>query len=116
MRTAHILRTPNVKRPFWRTDERFPDSANQKVWTDCCGCKQPASETLSRIVETFEMPLGGCGGEANGIGKFVERPIDDWAGVYYDPTVETVCAEGFGCTVNPRKKCGRTLREYWRWG
>lgn len=118
---VHILWTPPIARPWWRTDERCSElSPNDKVWTDCCGCKQPAHETECRAVASWDPPLGGAG-------CYQEPPLP-WqpdrceiepgapTGAYFDGRWETRCADGFGCTVNPRKKCGRELREYWRWG
>lgn len=111
--TMHILFTPAVSAPpFWRTDERLPGLSGERVWTDCCGCKQPSEETDSRIVSYYECPLGG-------FGDYKDIPRSDSlnlpTGAYYDARLETQCAEGFGCTVNPRKKCGRELREMWRY-
>jgi hypothetical protein len=114
----HILWTPTIGRPWWRTDERCNLPANERVWTDCCGCKMPAEETETRLVESWDPPLGG-------MGCYQEEPMP-WAqdrcelsyyptGAYFDPHWDTRCADGFGCTVNPRKKCGRELRETWRY-
>lgn len=117
---AHLLWTPTMARPWWRTDERIPDYTGRKIWTDCCCCRQPAAETDCRITVSWEPPVGG-------FGCYQEEPLP-WAtdrceiepepptGSYFDPRLEVRCAEGFGCTVNPRKKSGRHLREWMRYG
>lgn len=124
----HILTTARLARPWWRTDERFAETAGTKVWTDCCGCKMPADQTDCRLVETWDPPAcGDLGCYQEPTPPWEKTPSgrksrSRWAkpyvptGAYYDPTLDVRCAEGFGCTVNPRKKAGRALREMWRFG
>lgn len=117
---AHILSTPSNARPFWATHERFEETVGTKVWTDCCACRVPAEDTISRIITSYDPPKGGDG-------CYQEEP-DPWAldrcpltpspptGAYYDARIETVCAEGCGCVVNPRKRRGMALRAWMRDG
>lgn len=105
MNPVHILITPAWSiTPAWRTDERHPELAGQKVWTDCCGCKQPSEETDCSYVSYYDWPLGG------------EENMDNLpTGAWYGGDWKVNCHPGFGCTVKPSKKCGRELREMWRW-
>lgn len=102
---THILVTPAASRtPFWRTDERCPETAGRKVWTDCCGCKVPADETDCSYTSYYDYPLGG------------ETNTDDIpTGAYYGGDWHVHCHPGYGCTVKPSKRNGRELREMWRW-
>lgn len=110
--TCHLLVTPTIARLFWATHERFEQAAGSKVWTDCCACKLPAEDTVSRVIASYDCPLGGFGS--------YEAPYDQDAdlpsGAYYDPRIETVCAEGCGCIANPRKRWGLSLRAWMRDG
>lgn len=114
MNHIHILQVGSVPRPWWPTEQRCEEVAGHKVWTDCCSCKLPAEQTDSRYVETWDYPLGDMGGEFIWGGDWEEQ--ESPTAIYFDGRVETRCSDGFGCTVNPRKKSGRSLREYWRFG
>lgn len=105
MGETHILMTPAWSiTPMWRTDERHSELAGKKVWTDCCGCKQPSEQTDCQYVSYFDLPLGD------------DTPVDDWpTGAWFGGDWKVHCHPGFGCTVKPSKKCGRDLREMWRW-
>lgn len=105
MNATHILFTPAASiTPPWRTDERCPETSGRKIWTDCCGCKQPAEETDCVFVSYYDHPLGG-------VASLDELPT----GAYYGGDWHVSCHAGFGCTVKPSKKSGRFLREMWRW-
>lgn len=124
---SHILITPSIARPWWPTHERFECDAAETVWTDCCCCKMPATETDSRYVSSWDPPLGGMGCYQEPPFPWERTPSGRksrarWArpyfptGAYYDGRVETRCADGFGCSSNPRKRRGKNLREMWRHG
>jgi len=77
------------------------------------------SDTISRVVTSFEYPHGGLGcfqypaeegWPKDGIWAAEEFPT----GAYYDPIVQTVCAPNKGCNKNPRRKFGKAGREMWR--
>lgn len=105
MSLLHVLMTPAWSiTPPWRTDERHPETAGKKVWTDCCGCKQPSEQTDCQYVSYYDSPLGG-----------VDNIDDMPTGAYFGGDWRVTCHPGFGCTVKPSKKCGRYLREMWRW-
>lgn len=110
---THILRTDSIARPWWRTDERAPDYAGNKVWTDCCCCRVPAEQTDCRVISSWDPPHGdlGCYQEQPDLAADAYLPT----GAYYEPRLEVRCSEGFGCTVRPRMKWGRHLRECVRW-
>lgn len=109
---AHILVTPSNARPFWATHERFSTAAGIKVWTDCCACKVPAEDTVSRVITSWDCPLGGFGSYEPPYAQDADLPT----GAYYDARIETVCAEGCGCVANPRKRRGMALRAWMRDG
>lgn len=110
--SLHILRTPSCARPFWATHEMFSTASGQKVWTDCCACKVPAEDTVSRVVTSWDYPHGGLGSYEAPYTQEADFPT----GAYYDPRIETVCAEGCGCNANPRKRWGMPLRAAMRDG
>lgn len=112
--SIHVLTTPGIARPWWRSDERMPDAQGRRLWTDCCCCKRPAEETDCRVVSYYDAPLGGFGQyqEAGPAGPDLGPDLP--TGAYYDPDVQVRCAEGFGCTVRPRMRWGRHLRETMR--
>jgi hypothetical protein len=119
----HILITPSIARPWWPTDERFSRPSDEKVWTDCCACKVPASDTISRIVDSWDIPINGDMGCYQEHPCPVDKLVDGkWAepyfptGAYYGPNIETRCAPGCGCSANPRKKFGASLRAMMRDG
>jgi hypothetical protein len=114
MSLIHILHTPaQSETPWWPSDERLELPGDERIWTDCCGCKMPAEQTVASYVSYFDYPHGGMGGDAFPTGRFVE--FDFPTGAWYGGDWRIHCAEGCGCTVRPSKKNGRELREMWRW-
>ncbi len=119
MDTLHILWTPRIARPWWPTNQRFPKTPKTLV-TDCCCCRMKRADTIARLVDSWEPPLGG-------FGCYQEEP-DPWepdrcnidphipTGAYYDATIEIECAPDKGCKINPRRKFGMALRECTRGG
>jgi hypothetical protein len=119
MTVTHVLSTPSIARPWWPTHQRFPQ-APITVLTDCCCCRMRRSDTVARLVTTYDPPLGGFG--------CYQKPAADWqekegpwakadipTGAYYAPRVEIECAPQKGCKLNPRRRWGKHLREMWRW-
>ena len=108
----HVLRVPEIARPWWRTDERASSYTGRTVITDCCSCRMAASETDCRIVSSWEPPHGdfGCYQEQPNLKADASLPT----GAYYEPRLEIRCAHGFGCDANPKRRWGRALREHMR--
>lgn len=123
MESLHVLWTPTICRPWWPTNQRFPNFPTTVV-AECCLCKMPRKDTVARVVTSYDPPLGG-------LGCYQEPPMPwerkrgrkskkaRWAkpyyptGAYYDDRVEIVCAPDRGCKKNPRRLIGRHLRERW---
>ena len=72
----------------------------------------PAEDTVSRVITSWDCPLGGFGSYEPPYAQHADLPT----GAYYDARVETVCAEGCGCVANPRKRWGMALRAWMRDG
>lgn len=46
----------HTARPWWPTEQRLPNWADEKVLTDCCLRQLPATETICSL-RTQELPL-----------------------------------------------------------
>ncbi len=110
MSYIHILRSRNEPRPWWRTDERCGLDPDHIVIADCCLCKMSASETDIRLW-IAEIPLCADCGDYGYNYPWGDRACFDLP--YDEARWETKCAEGFGCTVKPRRRSSRHLREGW---
>lgn len=113
----------HTERPWWPTEERWNISPAEKVRTDCCYRRVPASETICRL-RTQEIPVGGRGDYhecepwlstiyENGEPVGQEYRAVDWFtyASYYDSTWRVECNPDGGCKANPRKRRGMHLRE-----
>ena len=121
MSYIHILRDNHRSTPWWRCDEYLGVLPDKKIWCDCCNCWGRADEMEARMFTDF-LPIGwekDPGDYQYGLetikrydGKTYTRPYG-YRPSYYDPRIETRCGEGFGCTVKPRRRASRHLRERW---
>ena len=63
------------------------------LFTDCCACNVRADEALVSIERLKSHHMG-----------------------YWEPRHRIRCRAGMGCNANPRKRCGRYLRELCHYG
>jgi len=107
----HILITHETPRPWWPADQRWDIPPDEKVWCDCCNAWSPAAETDVRAM-VDELPIGGPG---NYQYQWTEHGPDfqphGYEPSYYDSYWKTKCADGFGCTIKPRRRASAHLRE-----
>ena len=112
---VHILWSRADARPWWTAHQRLGIGARTPVWCDCCNAYSPAEEADARLV-TVEIPvncdLGNYQDQMHHYGPDQDRDIG-FDLPYEEPRWETRCAEGFGCTVSPRRRASRHLRECW---
>lgn len=112
MSAIHICRDNHIARPAWATHERLTDCApGEMVLTDCCCCRVRADETVC-VVRAGPMPPTGDRWPPSETWEG-HWTADDrlWWASYYDPSTTITCGPGCGCTVRPRKKLGRAMRE-----
>ena len=101
---CHIYAPAYIKTPKWASHERLADCKPDEILiADCCLCKMRADETVCEIVTGLPAPRGLTAEE------YREQIWDN----YFEPRVNVECAPGFGCTVKPRRRSSRHLRE-WR--
>ncbi len=104
MTSFHILAPPTVAYPKWATHERLSNvTADQMVLTDCCCCRMRADETTVQIIAAPDIPHGMTDDE-------MHDHIYSNAAYFYDPAQVIECGEGFGCTVNKRRRIGASNR------
>jgi len=102
---VHILWSNNTPRPWWRADHRWGVPGNERIWCDCCNAYSPAQETDVRLL-CVELPIGDGGDYQNNGSSFFDLILCG-----DEPRWETRCADGFGCTIKPRRKASAHLRE-----
>ena len=101
---VHILRSNNTARPWWRADQRFDVAPDNPIWCDCCNAYSPACEAEARL-HTVELPVGDFGDYGRGESYMDLLSYND------EPRWQTRCAEGYGCTIRPRRRASAHLRE-----
>lgn len=116
-RTVHILRSGRTARPWWPAHERLNIPAAQRIWCDCCNAWGYASQVDARLL-SVELPVGGPGDYGPDDMERApwrrQKRLGFYDFIMYgdDARWETKCAEGYGCTVNPRRRASRHLREH----
>ena len=103
MGISHILIHQGTPRPWWRADQRWDVPPDKPVFCACCNAYSPAEETEVRLM-IQEWPIGGPGNYQGNRRKGFEPS-------YEEPYWAVRCGEGFGCTVSPRRRASRHLRE-----
>lgn len=106
----HILITGETPRPWWPADQRWNIAPDENVWCDCCNAWSPAGEADVRLM-IEEFPVGGTGyyqEQWTPHGPDFEQ--HGFQPSYFDPHWQTRCAEGFGCSVKPRRRASAHLR------
>lgn len=99
----HILFSNNTPRPWWPADQRLGLQPTERIWCECCNAYSPASEADARL-KIVEMPIGSFGDYGDG-GSFL-----DVMSYCDEPRMEVKCADGYGCTVKPRRRASAHLR------
>jgi hypothetical protein len=101
---VHIYAPACVRTPKWASHERLGNlTADQIVVADCCLCKMRADETVVELVVGPQRPLG----------QSPEERRETLWDFYFEPYMTIECAPGFGCTMKPRRRSSRHLREHW---
>lgn len=104
---VHLFAPAVITTPPWATHERLSDcAADEIVVADCCLCRMRADETVCTITTAPPLPHGMTPNERM-------DHIYSNSSYFYDASVDIQCAEGFGCTVKPRRRSSRHLREPW---
>lgn len=106
--SAHIYSPAYIKLPKWATHERLSGlKCDDIVVTDCCLCRMRADETTVEIVTGHPLPHG------LDLDAMTEEERSGWLwGTFYESWQNIECGEGFGCTVKPRRRASRHLREH----
>lgn len=99
----HILRSNNVARPWWKADEYLDLDPYEKVWCSCCNAYSIAWQADARL-HMVDLPIGDFGDYGNG------ESFLDLLSYCDEAWVEIKCADGYGCTVNPRRRASAHLR------
>lgn len=112
MTVLHILCTDETPRPWWPADQRWDIPGDKSIWCDCCNAYSPASETDVRLMAQ-ELPIGCLGDyQHDWLPYGPSRPMDVGFQIsYFDAYWRTKCADGFGCTIKPRRRASAHLRE-----